>query len=77
MNARGTERLTLGIEGMSCGGCARGVQVALSGIPGVYAAAVDFGTGRASVEYDPAEVTPGTFGEVLARNGFTATELPA
>ncbi len=49
------ERIDLPITGMSCAACARRVEKALASQPGVRKAGVNFATGRATVEYDPAQ----------------------
>jgi copper chaperone len=50
------ERLTIGIEGMSCGHCVRAVTEALREIEGVEVERVEVGS--ATVGYDPARVAP-------------------
>jgi copper chaperone CopZ len=45
-------RIVLPIEGMSCAACARTVQDALRGTPGVAAATVNYATAKAAVDYD-------------------------
>jgi Cu+-exporting ATPase len=40
---------TVAVTGMTCGSCARAVERALSGVPGVKSAAVDFDLGLAIV----------------------------
>jgi copper chaperone len=45
------ERVSLAIDGMSCGHCVASVRRALEGIEGVQAERVDVGS--ASVAYDP------------------------
>jgi Cu+-exporting ATPase len=47
-------RIVLPIEGMSCAACARTVQDALRGTPGVAAATVNYATAKAAVDYDDA-----------------------
>ena len=47
-------RIVLPIEGMSCAACARTVQDALRGTPGVAAASVNYATAKAAVDYDDA-----------------------
>ncbi len=42
-------RTTLSVSGMTCGGCSGSVKRALSAVPGVTAAEVDLGDGRAVV----------------------------
>jgi Cu+-exporting ATPase len=45
-------RIELTVEGMTCDGCVRSVEKKLSKVPGVEAARVDLGTGKATIEYD-------------------------
>ncbi|MBI2880232.1 MAG: copper-translocating P-type ATPase [Candidatus Tectomicrobia bacterium] len=49
----GGVRLDLSITGMSCAACASRVEKGLSSLPGVSRASVNFGTERATIEYDP------------------------
>lgn len=49
-----TEKMTLEIGGMSCGHCVGAVRKALEKVPGVKVDDVQIG--RATVEYDPAQV---------------------
>ena len=46
------ERVTMRIEGMSCGHCVRAVEEALRAVPGVQVEQVAIG--EATVAYDPA-----------------------
>ena len=48
----------LKVSGMTCGGCAGMVKQALLKLDGVKAAAVDYQTGAAKVEYDSKKITP-------------------
>src|SRR5262245_43442643 len=45
-------RITLPVEGMTCGACALTVQKHLNGTPGVQAASVNYATGKATVTLD-------------------------
>ena len=56
---KGRLEIAISIEGMSCAACARRVEKALSKTAGVSDAGVNFATGKATVEYDPAVVSPG------------------
>ena len=47
---RVTDRAVLTVEGMTCGSCARKVESALVGVPGVTRVVVDQTSGRAYVE---------------------------
>ena len=43
------------IDGMTCGGCKKSVEKALSGVTGVKSVSVDLDGGTASVEHDGTE----------------------
>jgi copper ion binding protein len=45
-------KIELQVEGMTCQGCVRSVELKLSKVPGVEQARVDLGAGKATVEYD-------------------------
>ena len=49
-------KIVLPIKGMSCASCVANVQEALSSLPGVVSASVNFATEKATVEYFPAQV---------------------
>ncbi len=49
----GARVATVEVKGMSCAGCARTLETALQGVPGVLAAAVDFDATRASLTFLP------------------------
>jgi Cu+-exporting ATPase len=53
----GVEKITLPVQGMSCASCVNKVQKALSRVPGVVQAEVNFGTEKATVEYILGQVT--------------------
>ena len=48
------ERIDLPITGMTCAACANRIERSLNKAPGVRKAGVNYATGRATVEYDPA-----------------------
>ena len=52
-----TERVELPITGMTCASCAMRIEKKLNKLDGV-TAGVNYATERASVDYDPAAVTP-------------------
>jgi P-type Cu+ transporter len=70
-----TERITIPISGMSCAACQAHVQKALQSQPGVTDAAVNLMTREASIDYDPAAVTPQALVEAVRATGYGA-ELP-
>ncbi|HUP68451.1 MAG TPA: heavy metal translocating P-type ATPase [Acidimicrobiales bacterium] len=56
-NSIGVTEVELAVSGMTCGSCATRVQRVLSKQDGVETAAVNFATRRATVRFDPAEVS--------------------
>lgn len=52
------KKVSLHVDGMTCAGCAVGVETALWEVPGVLSAKVDWKTGDAVVEIDPAVASP-------------------
>lgn len=54
----GDEQVNLHIEGMTCAGCAVGVESAFLFLPGVRSAKVDWRTGEARVFIDPTRLAP-------------------
>ena len=65
---------TLKVGGMSCGHCVMAVTKALKSVPGVQDAKVDLQGGRAVVEYDAAQATPGELVGAVLEEGYTAEE---
>ena len=68
-------RLELPIEGMTCSSCAARIEKKLNRLDGVEAT-VNYATERATVEYDPAGVTPERLVEVVEQTGYHAA-LPS
>jgi copper chaperone CopZ len=64
------ERLTLKIEGMSCGHCVARVDKALKKLDGVNVIRVDVGS--AGILYDPAKTPLARIREALDDAGYTA-----
>lgn len=71
----GTSRVTLAVEGMSCGSCRRQVEEALERVAGVQEASVDLAKGTATVEYDPTRVNPAWLAQAIRRAGY-GVEMP-
>lgn len=59
------------VEGMTCGNCARHVDRAIRGVPGVKAVAVDLLRKRAKVAYDPALATEEAMAQAVKKAGYT------
>ncbi len=64
------EKLTLKIEGMSCGHCVKSVERVLAAAPGVKAGKVE--VGRAEMEYDPVKISPREIARRIGEEGYTA-----
>ncbi len=68
------KRLALPVEGMSCASCVARVEGALRRTPGVVAAQVNLASERASVSFDPGQVTVGDLAAAVRRVGY---EVPS
>jgi Cu+-exporting ATPase len=67
-----SEKVTIPVSGMSCGGCAGSVQRALEKHPGVQTASVNLGLNNAMVEFDPAATSAGSLVETIRAAGYGA-----
>ncbi len=63
-------RLSLNIDGMSCGHCVARVRQTLERLPGVRVEAVDIGL--ATLSYDPDRTTPHLITQAVANAGYEA-----
>ncbi|MGE5334789.1 MAG: heavy metal translocating P-type ATPase [Nitrososphaerota archaeon] len=68
---------TLAIEGMTCASCVRRVERALSRTPGVSEANVNLATERATVTWNPAEVSLADLTSAVEKAGYNAHEIVA
>lgn len=66
-------RVIFTVEGMTCEGCAAGLQATLERQAGVTAAEVDFGTKTARVDYDGSHVSADQLAATISEMGFAAT----
>lgn len=64
------QTLTLGIDGMVCGGCVKSVTNVLSALDGVAKAEVSLEKKCAVVDYDPAKVGLEQFKQSVEEAGF-------
>jgi P-type Cu+ transporter len=69
-------RVTLPVRGMHCAACVGKVERALTGVPGVDAAAVNLATERATIAYDPARADLARLRAAIAAAGYELGELP-
>lgn len=63
---------TLAVEGMTCEGCAAGLQAKLAKVPGVSNASVSYEQGQAVVTADPSVATE-TLRKAVSEAGYTLT----
>jgi len=71
----GAEKATLPVQGMTCASCVNKVQKALSQVPGVIRADVNFATEKATVEYIPGQVTVKDLAQAVAAIGYKILEV--
>lgn len=62
------DRVTLKIEGMSCGHCVGAVRRALDSLPGVKVE--DVAIGEARIEFDPATTSTTAIAEAIEDEGY-------
>jgi copper chaperone CopZ len=62
--------LTLHVTGMTCGGCENAVKRAVGRLPGVAEVGASHQEQRVTVEYDAAQVTPGTIAAKITALGY-------
>lgn len=63
--------VTLKIPDMTCSGCQRSVEAALTHVDGVHTAQVDLQNRQAFVEYDDAQTNPTQLAEAVEYAGYT------
>ena len=66
--------MNLPVSGMTCGACATRLQKALSRVPGIHSATVNFATERADVELDPEAIDVKSIVGAIAKTGFSVRE---
>jgi len=64
------ETLQLKVSGMTCGGCERSVQNALTSHKGVASAKADRSAGTVAVEFDPAVIQRAALEKAITAAGF-------
>lgn len=68
-----TETRVINVEGMTCGGCVKSVDSAVSQLPGVQSVDVDLEGNKASVTYDASTVAVEAIVEAIEDAGFDAS----
>ena len=69
------DELTMTVGGMHCATCALAVQDALSAVPGVTDAKVNFALGKASVRYDSDKASPAELKKAVEGSGYSVLEV--
>jgi copper chaperone len=64
------EKVTLNVEGMSCGHCVKAVEGSVGGLKGVSSVKVDLENKKVDVEYNSAEVTLDAIKETIDDQGY-------
>lgn len=64
------EKLEIKVSGMTCGGCERSLQNALTSHQGVAFAKADHAAGMVAVEFDPALIARPGLEKAIAEAGF-------
>jgi mercuric ion binding protein len=69
-----TATVTLGVEGMTCGGCATGIEKTLAATAGVLEARVSFEKREAWVRYDDAKLSVDAIRRVISEAGYSIVD---
>ena len=72
-----TEQVEFRVSGMSCASCVVNIESVLGELPGVDRVDVSFGTERATVEFDPSQITPAQLQAAVAESGYRLVPRPA
>ncbi|HEX9697421.1 MAG TPA: cation transporter [Actinomycetota bacterium] len=65
-----SERVTIKIEGMTCGGCENSVKTALERLDGVQVLDVSHAEGAVELLYDPERVDHGALTDAIEEAGY-------
>ncbi len=68
------EKVTLKVDGMSCGHCVKAVEKALRSVDGV--SLEQLAIGSATVSFDPTRTTLGALIDAVSDAGYEAHEVP-
>ena len=67
------EKVTLNVDGMTCGGCVASVTRVLKATPGVSDAVVELAVKRATVTFDPARTSVPALKSAIDAAGYAAS----
>ncbi|MDR0744332.1 MAG: heavy metal translocating P-type ATPase [Tannerella sp.] len=65
-----TIKKTFPVLEMSCAACAGRVSKVLNNLPGVVSAVVNYAAATVTIQYNPSEISPGSFRETLQEAGY-------
>lgn len=65
-----TKKVEVSVSGMTCSNCAKLLEQSIKNVDGVRAAAVNFSTETALIEYDPAKITLKKIFETIEKSGY-------
>ena len=68
------DEVTIKVQGMTCGGCARNLTKTLEALPGVSAANVSLEQANATVRYDPNKLDITAIRQAVENAGFDAPQ---
>ncbi len=68
------EKTIIPISGMRCASCVAKIEKALTGVPGVKKATVNFATSKAYVEYEPSLVSEDVLKAAIQKSGYKTEE---
>ncbi|MFQ6134269.1 MAG: heavy-metal-associated domain-containing protein, partial [Nitrososphaerales archaeon] len=71
----GLHEVTLKVGGMTCSGCAYGIEYALKQKPGVVEAKIMYPEGMGVVTYDPVKITSKEIAQTIRELGYSAEML--
>lgn len=69
-NPDARSRFVFNVEGMHCANCARAIERALGALDGVYRVSVNAATNRASVDWNPRQLTLSKVFDAVRKAGF-------
>ena len=65
---------TFQVKGMHCASCSSLITIKLKKLPGVTACDVNYATEKASISYNPSDVTVDTMNEEISKLGYSLKE---
>ncbi len=65
-------RAEFSVRKLTCVACARNIDKALAGLPGIESTEVDVAAGRATVTFAPGETSAGIIAETISAAGYPA-----